>query len=117
MQITTARAALGRDDFTTAWDTGERLSIEEVFALLDQVGAAPAPAETEPDARELPGGLSARELDVLRLVADGLTDAEIGERLFISPRTVARHLYTVYQKLGVNSRTAATAFAFKHGLV
>jgi DNA-binding NarL/FixJ family response regulator len=47
----------------------------------------------------------------------GLTNAEVGERLFISYRTVGRHLQSIYNKLGVNSRTAATAFAFEHGLV
>jgi DNA-binding NarL/FixJ family response regulator len=52
----------------------------------------------------------------LRLVARGLTDAEVGAQLFISPRTVARHLQSTYNKLGVNSRTAAAAFAFEHGL-
>ncbi|MDQ4045610.1 MAG: LuxR C-terminal-related transcriptional regulator, partial [Chloroflexota bacterium] len=61
--------------------------------------------------------LSPRELEVLQLVARGLTDAEVADRLFISPRTVARHLQSVYNKLGVSSRTAASAFAFEHGLV
>jgi DNA-binding CsgD family transcriptional regulator/tetratricopeptide (TPR) repeat protein len=61
-------------------------------------------------------GLSARELDVLRLAAQGLTNVEIGGRLFISPRTVAQHLHSIYGKLGVNSRTAAAAFAHAHDL-
>jgi DNA-binding NarL/FixJ family response regulator len=63
------------------------------------------------------GGLSVREVEVLQLVARGMTDAEVAGALYISPRTVARHLQSVYNKLGVNSRTAATAFAFEHGLV
>jgi DNA-binding CsgD family transcriptional regulator/tetratricopeptide (TPR) repeat protein len=63
------------------------------------------------------GGLSPRELDVLRLVAQGCADAEVGEQLFISHRTVGRHLQSIYNKLGVNSRTAAVAYAFEHGLV
>ena len=46
-----------------------------------------------------------------------MTDVEVGEALFISPRTVGRHLRSVYNKLGVNSRTAASAFAFQHGLI
>jgi DNA-binding NarL/FixJ family response regulator len=54
---------------------------------------------------------------VLRLVAQGFTDAEVAARLFISPRTVGRHLQSVYNKLGVGSRTAAVAFAFEHDLV
>lgn len=74
--------------------------------------------ERETDGDENPGGfsLSDRELDVLRLTAQGLTNVEIGERLFISPRTVAQHLQSIYGKLGVNSRTAAAAVAYEHGL-
>lgn len=71
-------------------------------------GAGRALAETE---------LTARELDVLRLAAEGLTDAEIGERLFISHRTVSQHLRSVYGKLEVHSRAAATRVAMEHRLV
>jgi ATP/maltotriose-dependent transcriptional regulator MalT len=56
-----------------------------------------------------PAGLSPREVEVLELVTQGLTNAEVGEQLFISPRTVSQHLRSVYNKLGVNSRTAAVA--------
>ena len=62
-------------------------------------------------------GLSAREVDVLRLVAQGLTDAQVAEQLVISPRTVNWHLSVIYSKLGVSSRTAATRFALAHKLV
>lgn len=62
-------------------------------------------------------GLSPRELEVLRLVAGGLTDAQVADQLFISPRTVARHLQSIYTKLNVNSRTAATRFAWEHDLI
>jgi predicted ATPase/DNA-binding CsgD family transcriptional regulator len=61
-------------------------------------------------------GLSARELDVLRLVAQGLSDAQVAERLVLSPRTVNAHLTSIYNKLGVNSRSAATRYAVEHGL-
>ncbi|RIK47344.1 MAG: hypothetical protein DCC58_00075 [Chloroflexi bacterium] len=64
-----------------------------------------------------PAGLSERELDVLRLVARGMTDAEVAAALFISPRTVSGHLQSIYNKLGISSRTAATAFAYERGLV
>ena len=78
---------------------------------------AEAPAET-PTARRQgnPGGLTAREVDVLRLVAQGLTDAEVAERLIVSRRTVSTHLSAIYGKLQVNSRSAATRFAIEHGL-
>ena len=104
----------------------------EVQPLLDaarqefeRLRAAPALERVAEIERRIPtkpvtrvaGGLSVREVEVLQLVARGMTDAEVAEALFISPRTVARHLQSVYNKLGVNSRTAATAFAFEHGLV
>ena len=63
------------------------------------------------------GRLSPRELEVLQLVVQGLTDAEVGDRLFISPRTVGRHLQSIYNKLGVGSRTAAAAYAFERGIL
>jgi DNA-binding CsgD family transcriptional regulator len=61
--------------------------------------------------------LTAREIDVLRLVAGGLTNREIADRLGISPRTVDAHLRSIYGKIGVSSRSAATLYAFEHGLV
>jgi DNA-binding CsgD family transcriptional regulator len=53
---------------------------------------------------------------VLKLVASGLTNAQVAERLFISPRTVNAHLNSIYGKLGVSSRSAATRLAVEHGL-
>lgn len=64
-----------------------------------------------------PAGLTMRELEVLRLVAQGLTDAEAGDRLSISSRTVSQHLRSVYGKLEVRSRTEATRFAIERGVV
>ena len=64
-----------------------------------------------------PLGLTPREVDVLRLVAQGLTDAEIAERLDISYRTVSTHLTSIYNKLGINSRVAAVRFAVENRLV
>jgi DNA-binding CsgD family transcriptional regulator len=61
--------------------------------------------------------LSAREVEVLGLVAEGLTDQEVAQRLFLSPRTVGRHLTSVYHKLGVGSRTAASRVATERGLI
>ena len=62
-------------------------------------------------------GLTPRELEVLRLVAAGRSNREIGAELVISERTVARHLQNIFAKLRVSSRTAASAFAFEHHLV
>jgi DNA-binding NarL/FixJ family response regulator len=54
---------------------------------------------------------------VLGLVATGMTNPQVAQRLFLSPRTVQRHLNSVYRKLGVTSRAAATRFALEHGLL
>ncbi|MFL5806770.1 MAG: LuxR C-terminal-related transcriptional regulator [Roseiflexaceae bacterium] len=75
--------------------------------------ARPAPHA----AAAYPAGLTAREVEVLRLVADGLTDAQVAERLVLSRRTVQTHLSSIYSKLQVNTRSAATRFAVEQGLV
>jgi DNA-binding NarL/FixJ family response regulator len=62
-------------------------------------------------------GLTAREVEVLALVATGKTNREVAAALVISEHTVARHVQNILAKLGVSSRTAAGAFAFEHGLV
>ena len=64
-----------------------------------------------------PGGLSVREVDVLRLAAEGLTTREIAERLFISAKTADRHIQNLYTKIGASNRAAATRWAVQHGLV
>lgn len=67
--------------------------------------------------RAYPAGLSVREAELLRLVAMGLTDPQIAEKLVLSPRTVNAHLRSIYNKLQVGSRTAATRFAVEHHLI
>ena len=64
-----------------------------------------------------PAGLTAREVEVLRLVARGLTDEQVAEQLVISPRTVNTHLTAIYSKIGVSSRSAATRYAIEHHLI
>jgi DNA-binding NarL/FixJ family response regulator len=106
--------SLGDDD-TAAFEFG---AARGVFAEL---GAAPALAWVDSlEPRSAPGdthGLTARELEVLRLVAAGKTNRDIASALVISERTVARHLQNIFAKLRVSSRTAASAFAFEHDLV
>jgi len=63
-----------------------------------------------------PAGLSAREVEVLKLVARDLTNAQIARALFISPNTVNRYLNSIYRKIGAGSRAAATRFATQHRL-
>ena len=79
----------------------------------------PRPLQLEPRAatRASSHGLTARELEVLRLLAAGHSNRELGEKLFISPTTAARHVANIYSKLGVDSRAAAIAYAYHHGLI
>ena len=64
-----------------------------------------------------PAGLTAREVEVLHLVAQGLSNEQVAEQLVISPRTVNTHLTSIYGKIGVGSRSAATRYALEHHLV
>jgi DNA-binding NarL/FixJ family response regulator len=64
----------------------------------------------------MPGGLTPRELEVLRLMADGLTNQEIADTLFLSRRTVTSHATAILGKLGLTSRTAAVSYAIRHEL-
>jgi predicted ATPase/DNA-binding CsgD family transcriptional regulator len=111
------RSALGDEDFAAAWAAGGVLSREETLAE----GRLLATAATERPA-PVPGdgfawhGLTGRELEILRLVSAGESNREIGERLFISPTTVARHVANIFDKLGVDSRAKATAYAYQRGL-
>ena len=93
-------------------DAGQR-ELEAATAVLRSLGA---PVETAPTSSAV-DGLSSREVEVLREVARGRTNREVGEALFISEHTVARHLSNIFTKLGVNSRTAATSYAHEHDLV
>ena len=86
-----------------------------------QLGAAPELARVEQLARRLParavGGLTAREVEVLRLVAAGRTNRAIADELILSEKTVARHVSNIFTKLGLSSRAAATAYAYEHDLL
>jgi len=83
------------------------------------LGAAPDAARVEEwsGTKVKPtGGLSAREVEVVRLVASGKSNRAIAAALFISEKTVARHVSNIFTKLGVSTRAAATAYAYEHGL-
>lgn len=96
------------------------LELDQATTAFEQLGALPDLARVEtlvrPDTRET-HGLTPRELEVLRLVAAGRTNRDIASKLVVSEHTVARHVQNIFTKLGVSSRTAATAFAFEHRLV
>jgi DNA-binding CsgD family transcriptional regulator/tetratricopeptide (TPR) repeat protein len=102
-------------------EVGAEMELDAARSAFEQLGAAPDLARvlalSERVEVETPGGLTAREVEVLRLVAAGETNREIGSSLTISEHTVARHLQNIFSKLGVSSRAAATAYAYEHGLV
>ena len=106
--------ALGDDD-TAA------LELEAARGIFAQLGAAPDLARVDSLAQSAPfvdaHGLTPRELQVLRLVAAGETNRVIAADLVLSERTVDRHVSNIFTKLGVSSRAAATAYAYKHQLV
>ena len=101
-------------------DTAE-MELDAACRVFRQLGAAPEVARVEALSRtakpKTAGGLTAREAQVLRLVAAGKSNQAIAADLVISEHTVARHVQNIFAKLGVSSRSAATAFAFKHGLL
>jgi DNA-binding NarL/FixJ family response regulator len=86
-------------------------------SVLESLGATPVrPGRAAGTGRDAPGGLSAREVEVLRLVARGLTNRQVADELVISEKTVARHLSNIFTKIDVSSRAAATAWAFTNGV-
>ncbi len=109
-----ACTALGDDDAAA-------LELEAARGVFQQLGAArdlgavdSLTRRAAPSDRQ---GLTARELQVLRLVAAGKSNRDIAAELFISDHTVRRHLQNIFRKVGVSSRAAATAFAFRHDLI
>jgi ATP/maltotriose-dependent transcriptional regulator MalT len=135
------RALLARLCAALGDEESARLEREAARAVFSELGAAPALAELEQwelgqsvpaaaDARTAPapttgngahqaadaGPLTARETEVVRLVSAGLSNRNIAAELFISEKTVARHLSNIFTKLGLTSRAAVTAYAYQHGL-
>jgi ATP/maltotriose-dependent transcriptional regulator MalT len=113
LQVALAYRALGDDD-------GAALELDAARATFERLGARPHLARVAQLAAPLPrepGALTAREREVLRLVATGRTNREIAAELVISEHTVARHLQNIFGKLDLPSRAAATAYAYEHGLV
>ncbi len=100
-------------------DDCAEMELDAARRVFERVGAAPDLAEVAALAEVTPvptGGLSARELEVLRLVATGVTNREIADTLVLSEKTVARHMGNIFTKLGISSRSAATAYAYQHDL-
>jgi len=120
--LAAARELLGERQFERVWDAAQNLTLEQAITAVlvpeqhAKAVAVPQPAEAPAAPPSSTAELTARETAVLRLVAQGLTDAQVAERLVISPRTVNAHLRSIYSKLGVTTRTAAAHFATTHQL-
>ncbi len=125
--VRVVRAQLGEQAFSSAWAEGQLMTVEQALAIQGQLitwegvsAKLATKAGTKKHTRAgplSPNELSGREIEVLRLVAQGLTDAQIAQTLIISPRTVNAHLRSIYSKLGMTSRHAATRYAIEHRLV
>ena len=122
------RSQLGDVAFVTARDEGYTMTPRQALTALENPIALELLTELNPQtiaftrspstkAPGYPAGLTTREVEVLRLVANGLTVIQVADQLVVSPRTVSTHLTSIYNKLGVSSRSAATRFAVEHGLV
>jgi predicted ATPase/DNA-binding CsgD family transcriptional regulator len=108
-----ARSQLDEAAWTAAWTEGRAMDTEQAIEYALDHSTMPETAAPE----IYPAGLSAREVEVLRLVATGMTNTEVAGKLFLSSRTVDWHLSSIYRKLGFHSRTEATRFAVEHGLL
>jgi DNA-binding CsgD family transcriptional regulator len=109
-ELLLAEAHRQRDEHGEAETHGDAAA-----AIFARLGVSPPPSL--PAHASLPAGLTQREAEVLRLVAGGASNREVGERLWISEATVRRHLANIFRKVGVGSRTAASAWAHEHGLL
>jgi DNA-binding NarL/FixJ family response regulator len=125
-----ARSVLGEQAFVAAWAEGRAMTLDQAITLAvaePAPAAAPSASGKAAPVHPVPVhpvpvhpvpvhqyGLTPREVEVLCLVATGLTDAEVAQRLVISARTVGKHLQSVYSKLYLPSRSAATRWAIEH---
>jgi DNA-binding NarL/FixJ family response regulator len=118
-EVACSRVLVGRALRRLGDEESAVAELTEARTCYAELGAAPAERETAGllGQEESPGGLSPREVEVLRLVAAGKSNPQIAATLVLSEKTVARHLSNIFVKLGVGSRTAAAAFAYEQHLV
>ncbi|MGH2534169.1 MAG: ATP-binding protein [Thermomicrobiales bacterium] len=112
-----AKQQLGEEGFRAAWIAGRDLSLEQAVAdaaaIVASHPAAPPAVRTAAES----AGITPRELEVLRLLAEGKSSREIGEALFISHRTATTHVTNIFVKLGIDNRAAAVALGFQLGII
>jgi DNA-binding NarL/FixJ family response regulator len=117
------RAELGDQAWAFAWAEGRAMTPEQAIAAQGQALLPDRPPTTaganqqKRSAPPYPAELTEREVEVLRLVAQGLTDTQIAQTPIISPRTVNAHLRSIFSMLNITSRNAATHFVLEHHLL
>jgi DNA-binding CsgD family transcriptional regulator len=117
-QIAKARAALDTEHAAEAWASGQALSWDSAVAAGLAICASADTVNTRVDgARRPEARLTSRQLEILRLVAEGKNNHEIADALVLSHKTIKRHLDNIFNKLGVSSRTAASAVALRAGII
>ncbi|HEV2660193.1 MAG TPA: tetratricopeptide repeat protein, partial [Ktedonobacteraceae bacterium] len=114
--LASARTHLGEQDFAAAWEAGRAMTPEQAISSQGNAILAPLAAPATTSSSTYPAGLTAREVEVLRLVTRGLTSGEIALELQIREKTVAHHLTHIFNKTSSENRAAAAAFAIRHGL-
>ncbi len=116
-EVAVARAAMPPDAFAAEWAAGRALPLEQAIAAASSLSEPAGPASPrEPTQTGETAGLTARELEVLRLLAAGHSNQAIADALFISRPTVKVHVAHIFTKLGLESRAAAVAYAHRQGL-
>jgi predicted ATPase/DNA-binding CsgD family transcriptional regulator len=117
----TVQAKMGEKAFLAALAAARVMTLEQALSLWERMLPLSSQKQifSQPAVRTAtyPDGLTAREVEVLRLVARGATDVQVAEQLVISPRTVNTHLTSIYSKIQVSSRSAATRYAIEHHFI
>ena len=108
------RSQLGDQLFAATWDEGRTMTPQQILTAPEPVQLSKV---SKPSSSTYPDELTAREVEILRLVAQGMSDAQVAEKLVLSPRTVNWHLTSIYSKIQVTSRSAATRYAVEHHLI
>lgn len=117
-KVSEARVMLGVRGFTAAWATGQSMPLDQALIPPDAVTLMPQDIPQAPVSTPMyPAELTKREVEVLRLVAQGLTNPQIAEQLVISRHTANAHVSSILSKLGMTSRNAIMRFAYEHHLL
>lgn len=115
--VQSARAQLGPPAFAAAWQEGRTMTPGQALAAQGQAISPPPGALPASPSKTSPEGLTAREVEVLRLLAQGMTIPQIAKRLILSAHTVNAHVRSIYMKLAVNSRSGVTRYAIEQHLL